>query len=178
MEARAGRAHAATPRGLTHLMKRSLLTGLDFLATPPLGCSVHISLTFSSTMLQCRSNALTRPSSFLLFLQLMSTCVLLLTLCVSTDSGPVENSSSSLLALSSLSPAEARSLCGQGRWRTMRRVLRWAGQGRTRVAGACDKGEWEPEGSRKLTVTSQPATGEVASQPRTRHLGRLRRRRA
>lgn len=36
--------------------------------------SVHISLTFSSTMLQCLSNAFTRPSSFLLFLQLMSTC--------------------------------------------------------------------------------------------------------
>ena len=110
VRARAGGAHVTTARDLSHLMKRSLLTGLDFLATPPLGCSVHISLTFSSTMLQCRSNALTRPSSFLLFLQLISTCVLLFTLCVSTDSGPVENSSSSLLALSSFAPAEARSL--------------------------------------------------------------------
>lgn len=35
--------------------------------------SVHISLTFSRTILQWRSNALTRPRSFLLFLQLMST---------------------------------------------------------------------------------------------------------
>lgn len=35
--------------------------------------SVHISLTFSNTILQCRSNALTRPRSFLLFLQLIST---------------------------------------------------------------------------------------------------------
>lgn len=35
--------------------------------------SVHISLTFSRTMLQCRSKALTRPKSFLLFLQLIST---------------------------------------------------------------------------------------------------------
>ena len=89
-------------------MKRSLFTGFDFLVTPPpLGVSVHISLTFSSTMLQCLSNALTRPSSFLLFLQLMSTCVLLFTLCVSTDSGPVENSSSSVFALSSLPAAQS-----------------------------------------------------------------------
>eukprot|EP00320_Phaeocystis_rex_P021968 CAMPEP_0119055780 /NCGR_PEP_ID=MMETSP1178-20130426/331_1 /TAXON_ID=33656 /ORGANISM="unid sp, Strain CCMP2000" /LENGTH=128 /DNA_ID=CAMNT_0007036407 /DNA_START=217 /DNA_END=600 /DNA_ORIENTATION=+ len=98
-----------SPRKNILLIKRSLLTGFDFLATPPLGVSVHISLTFSSTMLQCLSNAFTRPSNFLLYLQLMSTCVLLLTLCVSTDSGPVENSSSSVFALSSL-PAAARRL--------------------------------------------------------------------
>ena len=85
-----------------HLMKRSLFTGLDFLVAVPLGVSVHISLTFSRTMLQCLSKALTRPSSFLLFLQLMSTCVLLFTLCVSTDRGPVENSSSSVFSFSSL----------------------------------------------------------------------------
>lgn len=36
--------------------------------------SVHISFTFSKTMLQCLSKALTRPSSFLLFLQLIRTC--------------------------------------------------------------------------------------------------------
>lgn len=36
--------------------------------------SVHISLTFSSSMLQCLSNAFTRASSLWLFLQLMSTC--------------------------------------------------------------------------------------------------------
>ena len=35
---------------------------------PVLGSSVHISLTPSSTMLQCLSNALTRPNNFLLFL--------------------------------------------------------------------------------------------------------------
>ena len=35
--------------------------------------SVHISFTFSSTILQCLSNALTRPSSLRLFRQLMST---------------------------------------------------------------------------------------------------------
>ena len=36
--------------------------------------SVHISLTFSKIILQCLSNALTLPNSFLLFLQFMSTC--------------------------------------------------------------------------------------------------------
>ena len=36
--------------------------------------SVQNSLTFSRIMLQCRSKALTRPSSFLLLRQLMSTC--------------------------------------------------------------------------------------------------------
>jgi hypothetical protein len=35
--------------------------------------SVHISLTFSSTMLQWRSKAFTRPSSLRLLRQLMST---------------------------------------------------------------------------------------------------------
>ena len=44
------------------LTKRSLLTPRP----PALFFSVHISLTFSSTMLQCRSNALTRARSFLL----------------------------------------------------------------------------------------------------------------
>merc|ERR1719402_371660 len=55
----------------------SLLTGLAFFFPfPVLGSSVHISLTPSRTMLQCLSKALTLPSSFLLFLQLMRTCVL------------------------------------------------------------------------------------------------------
>ena len=47
------------------------------------------------------SNAFTLPSSFLLFLQLMRTCVLFLTDCVRTESGPVLNSSCSLCANSS-----------------------------------------------------------------------------
>ena len=47
------------------------------------------------------SNALTRPRSFLLFLQLIKTWVLFLTDCVRTESGPVLNSSSSLFASSS-----------------------------------------------------------------------------
>ena len=109
-----------------HLMKRSLFTGFDFFATPPLGVSVHISLTFSSTMLQCLSNAFTRPSNFLLFLQLMSTCVLLFTLCVSTDSGPVENSSSSVLALSSLTGARRLPTRGEGGGEGWVVVLAWS----------------------------------------------------
>ena len=80
-------------------MKRSLLTGAAFFAPlPVLGTSVQISFTFSSTMLQWRSNAFTRPRSFRLFLQLMSTCEFDFTLCVSTDSGPVWNSCSSLFS--------------------------------------------------------------------------------
>lgn len=63
--------------------------------------SVHISFTFSSIMLQCRSNALTRPKSFLLFRQLINTCELLFTLVVSTDKGPVLKASSSRFSSSS-----------------------------------------------------------------------------
>merc|ERR1719367_1705699 len=77
-------------------MKRSLLTGFDFfLPLPVLGTSVHISFTFSRTMLQCLSKALTLARSFLLLRQLMRTCVLFLTDWVRTDSGPVLNSSCS-----------------------------------------------------------------------------------
>ena len=72
-----------------------------FFPFPVLGTSVHISFTFSSTILQCLSNALTRPKSFLLLRQLIRTWVLFLTDCVRTDSGPVLNSSSSRLANSS-----------------------------------------------------------------------------
>ena len=80
----------------------SLLTGLALLFPfPVFGTSVHISFTFSSTMLKCRSNALTRASSLRLFRQLMRTCVFCLTDWVSTDRGPVWNSSSSLFLSSS-----------------------------------------------------------------------------
>lgn len=48
------------------LTKRSLLTPLPLL---PLGFSVHISFTFSNTMLQCRSKALTRANSLRLLRQ-------------------------------------------------------------------------------------------------------------
>ena len=52
-------------------------------------------------MLQWRSNALTRASSLRLFRQLISTCVLFLTDWLSTESGPVLNSSSSIFCSSS-----------------------------------------------------------------------------
>lgn len=80
-------------------LRMALLT--FFFPLPVLGNSVHISLTFSRTILQCLSKAFTLPSNFLLFLQLISTWVLFLTDCVRTDNGPVLNSSSSLLASSS-----------------------------------------------------------------------------
>ena len=59
------------------------------------------SLTFSRTMLQWRSNALTLARSFLLFLQLIRICVWFLTDNCNTESGPVLNSSSSSLRSSS-----------------------------------------------------------------------------
>merc|ERR1712232_39539 len=63
-----------SPRKNILLMNLSLLTGFDFfLPLPVLGTSVHISFTFSSTMLQCLSKALTLPNSFLLLRQLMRT---------------------------------------------------------------------------------------------------------
>mmetsp|Transcript_1401 Transcript_1401/g.4173 ORF Transcript_1401/g.4173 Transcript_1401/m.4173 type:complete len:211 (+) Transcript_1401:171-803(+) len=91
-----------SPRRNSFEMKRSLFTGLEaFFPFPVLGTSVHISLTFSRIMLQCLSNAFTRASSFRLFLQLISTCELLFTLVVSTERGPVRNSSSSFFSSSS-----------------------------------------------------------------------------
>ena len=54
-----------SPRKNILEMNLSLLTGFDLaFPFPVLGTSVHISLTFSSTMLKCRSNAFTRASSF------------------------------------------------------------------------------------------------------------------
>jgi len=91
-----------SPRRNILLIYRSLLTGLAFFDPfPDFGSSVHISFTFSSTMLQCLSNALTRPNNFLLFRQLIKTCVLFRTDSVRIDSGPVLNSSSSNLESSS-----------------------------------------------------------------------------
>merc|ERR1712038_1123082 len=85
-----------SPRRNILLMYRSLLTGFAFFVPfPVFGSSVHISFTFSRTILQCRSKALTRPNNFLLFLQFMRTCVLLRTDSVRIDNGPVLNSSSS-----------------------------------------------------------------------------------
>eukprot|EP00293_Proteomonas_sulcata_P020145 CAMPEP_0184312064 /NCGR_PEP_ID=MMETSP1049-20130417/46629_1 /TAXON_ID=77928 /ORGANISM="Proteomonas sulcata, Strain CCMP704" /LENGTH=186 /DNA_ID=CAMNT_0026627923 /DNA_START=89 /DNA_END=646 /DNA_ORIENTATION=- len=76
------------------LMKRSLLMGLPLcLPFPVLGASVHISFTFSRTMLQCLSKAFTLASSFLLFLQLIKTWQFFLTESESTLRGPTLKSS-------------------------------------------------------------------------------------
>ena len=82
-------------------MKRSLLTGFAFFFPfPVLGTSVHISFTFSKTMLQCLSKAFTRPNNFLLFRQFINTCEFVLTLSANTDKGPLFNSSSSFFSYS------------------------------------------------------------------------------
>merc|ERR1711915_603597 len=63
-----------SPRRNILEMYRSLFTGLDFFfPLPALGTSVQSSLTFSRTMLQWRSKALTRANSFLLLRQLINT---------------------------------------------------------------------------------------------------------
>lgn len=77
------------------LMNRSLFRGLPFLPLAARGVSVHISLTFSSTMLQCRSNALTRASSLRLLRHEMRTWVCERTAVWRMESGPVVNSYSS-----------------------------------------------------------------------------------
>lgn len=93
--------------------------------------SVHISVTFSMIMLQCLSNALIRPRSLWLFLQLIRTCrttiisgayvasilrwveradqtwEFVFTLVVNTERGPVLNSSSSFFSSSSIVSAGA-----------------------------------------------------------------------
>ena len=80
-------------------MNLSLFTGAAFFAPlPVLGTSLQISFTFSNTMLQCRSKALTRPSSLRFFRQLIKTCEFVFTLCVNTERGPVWNSFSSLVS--------------------------------------------------------------------------------
>merc|ERR1719387_1480016 len=85
-----------SPRKKSLLINRSLLTGFAFFL-PPCGISVHISRTFSSTIFEWRSNALTRARIFRLFLQLINTCELSLTHFCSTDNGPT-----SKLSLSSV----------------------------------------------------------------------------
>jgi hypothetical protein len=85
------------------LMKRSLLTPRP----PALLFSVHISLTFSSTMLQWRSKALTRASSLRLLRHEISTCVCVRVAVWRMDSGPVDSSCASSTPIS-------YSLCG--RW--------------------------------------------------------------
>ena len=81
-------------------MNRSLFTGLDFLVAVPLGVSVHISFTFSSTILQCLSNALTRASSLRLLRHEIRTWVCERTAVWRIERGPEVNSCSSSCAIS------------------------------------------------------------------------------
>jgi hypothetical protein len=74
------------------LMKRSLFTGRPLLPSALRGISVHISFTFSRTMLQCRSKALQRASNLRLFRQLMRICVWLRTAVWRSERGPLVNS--------------------------------------------------------------------------------------
>ena len=89
-------------KNTTHilLINLSLLTGLPFLPPDTLGISVHISLTFSNTMLQCRSKALTRAKSLRLLRQEMRTWVWERTAVWRIESGPEVNSCSSSRAIS------------------------------------------------------------------------------
>ena len=77
-----------SPRRNILLMNLSLLTPFAL----PLPFSVHISFTFSSTMLQCRSKALTRARSLRLFRHEMRTCVCVRVAVMRMESGPVDNS--------------------------------------------------------------------------------------
>lgn len=79
------------------LMKRSLLTPFPL---PPFGFSVHISFTFSRTMLQCRSKAFTRASSLRLFRQEIRTWVWERVAVWRMESGPDVSSCSSTSEIS------------------------------------------------------------------------------
>src|SRR4051794_28618222 len=82
------------------LINLSLLTGLPFLPADVLGVSVHISFTFSNTILQCLSKALTRASSFRLLRQEIRTWACDRTAVWRIDRGPEVNSCSSSCAIS------------------------------------------------------------------------------
>lgn len=82
------------------LINRSLFTGRPFFPSASRGVSVHISLTFSSTMLQCRSKAFTRASSLRLLRIEMRTWVCDLTAVWRMERGPEVNSCSSSSAIS------------------------------------------------------------------------------
>lgn len=87
---------------MTHnlLINRSLFTGLPFFPLANLGVSVHISFTFSSTMLQWRSKAFTRARSLRLLRQEMRTWVCERTAVWRMERGPDVNSCSSSWAIS------------------------------------------------------------------------------
>lgn len=76
-------------------MNLSLLTGLPFFPPAVRGISVHISFTFSNTILQCRSKAFTLARSLRLLRQEINTCVCDRTAVCKIESGPDVNSCSS-----------------------------------------------------------------------------------
>lgn len=78
-----------SPRRNIFEMNLSLLT--PFFPSLPV-FSVHISFTFSSTILQWRSKALTRASSFRLFRHEMRTWVWVRVAVMRIDSGPEDSS--------------------------------------------------------------------------------------
>ncbi len=82
------------------LINLSLLTGLPFLPPDTLGVSVHISFTFSNTILQCRSKAFTLANNFRLLRHEISTCVCERTAVCRMERGPEVNSCSSSNAIS------------------------------------------------------------------------------
>jgi len=81
-------------------MNLSLFTGLPFLPPEARGVSDHISLTFSKTILQCLSKALTLANSFRLLRHEISTWVWERTAVWRMESGPEVNSYSSRRATS------------------------------------------------------------------------------
>lgn len=89
-----------SPRRNILEMNLSLLTGRAFDPSDFRGISVHISFTFSRTMLQCRSNALTRASSFRLFRHEIKTWLWVRTAVCKMLKGPALNSYFSSSAIS------------------------------------------------------------------------------
>ena len=85
---------STTPSPLKNILltKRSLLTARPFCPFASRGVSCHISRTFSSTMLQCRSNAFTRANSFRLLRREIRIWVWLRTAVWRRESGPLVNS--------------------------------------------------------------------------------------
>ena len=77
------------------LINLSLLTGLPFFPPAVFGVSVHISFTFSNTILQWRSNALTLARSLRLLRHDIRTCVCDRTAVWRIERGPDVNSCSS-----------------------------------------------------------------------------------
>ena len=81
-------------------MNRSLFTGLPFFPELFLDVSVHISFTFSRTILQCLSKAFTRASNFRLLRHEIKTWVWERTAVWRIERGPEVNSCSSRTEIS------------------------------------------------------------------------------